>query len=127
MNNNITESYCSYEVSKLLKEKGFNIYQPTQYESGVNKQTVYNYTQSQCEFFGDVYYRPTHALVIEWLRVNFGIWIVINFANKTQWYFDCNKVNTSGKEKRLYSSNYLFVSPQEATEAALLYTLINLI
>lgn len=23
MNNNIEESYCSFEVSKLLKEKGF--------------------------------------------------------------------------------------------------------
>ena len=34
MNNNIEEAYCSFEVSKLLKEKGFNCLCNTHYSYG---------------------------------------------------------------------------------------------
>ena len=68
---------------------------------------------------------PTHALAIEWIRVNFGIGIAISpkrgFEFKWYVYF------YNGKELLGEIKFAFFNSPQEATEAALLYTLKNLI
>ena len=102
INNNIQESYCSLEVSKLLEEKGCTL--------GENKDGLI-----------------THALAIEWIRVNFGVWVVVNFANKNKWYFDCNRIGFSGEKKRIYSSDYDYSSPQDAIENALKYVLEELI
>lgn len=102
INNNIQESYCSSKVRKLFESKGCTL--------GEHRDGLI-----------------THSLAIEWLRVNFGIWVVINFANKDQWYFDCKKVGlTSGKEY-LYKSDYNYSSPQEAIEYGLKYVLEELI
>lgn len=148
MNNNIQEDYCSFKVSKLLKDKAFDV---ACIEGYTRKGKFVTIDKSQESFFGGAsrsyrnsellaYYEPygksewsveyttaTHALAIKWIKENFGIHIVVNFANKSQWYFDCNKIGCDGKEKRLYQSDYNYKSPEEATEAALLYTLQNLI
>ena len=65
--------------------------------------------------------------IIMWLYEKHGIWIVVNFANKTQWYFDCNKIGFDGKDKKLFQSNYNYNSPTEAYEAAIEYCLNKLI
>lgn len=102
MNNNIQESYCSYEVSKLLKEKGFGV-------------------PNQLAFTGR---GITHALAIEWVRVNFGIWIFPDVTTGfEEWTGTAVKKGSSDLLCRLTPFN----SPQEATEAALLYVLNNLI
>nr|HMT01791.1 hypothetical protein [Burkholderiales bacterium] len=75
----------------------------------------------------DYVQKITLTLAIKWIFENYGIWISVNFANKNQWYFDCSKFGTSGKEKNLYWSNYDFNSSQEAYQAAISYTLLNLI
>lgn len=67
-----------YEAAKLLKEIGFNFYQPTQYSEGSNPTTTYNYTKNQCKLFGDVYYAPTQALAQKYLRENHNIDITIH-------------------------------------------------
>jgi len=131
MNNNIQESYCSFEVSKLLKEKGFNIYQSTQYSEGAT--TLYNYGIGQCRLFGDLYYRPTHALAVEWLRVNYDIEVytkilpgtVSNYGTTRQWQWWINNY----KDPLWYYGDTVsefYNSPQEALDAGLLYTLNNL-
>lgn len=105
MNNEIQEAYCSFEVSKLLKEKGFNIYQ------------------------------PTHAIAIEWLRINFGIWIDIGYEPETgtdmlnepykiEWYSMVSKIGYLNLDIPTF---HQYNTPQEATEVALLYVLNNLI
>lgn len=145
LNNNIEESYCSFEVSKLLKEKGFNIYQSTQYSQGVNKTTIYNYSERQCTLFGNLYFRPTHALAIEWLRINFNIELnAVRYTysggvyqGKKYMYYVCqynekydHELPESNEHWILneYKSNgYDFNSPQEAIEAVLKYVLTNLI
>ena len=118
INNNIQESYCSFEVSKLLKEKGFNCYTNTWHQRGngivgdvVGKSDRYN---SKGEAYTSC---PTHALAIEWIRVNFGIWIYSNQTSLGNWIGHMNSLET-----KLY-----YNTPQEAESEALWYVLKKLI
>lgn len=115
MNNDIQETKCSFEVSKLLRQKGFsqrtqsfffedgefrenNIIEATNSDYGLefimhhgdsienwNDNFLTNKSGGRC--FGcsksrgyfETYSSPTHTIAIEWLRVNFGIWINIYF------------------------------------------------
>lgn len=134
INNNIKESYCSFEVSKLLKEKGFE------------NEFCQCYTEDR-EFYispnllGEritgkkrpaTIPAPTHAVAIEWLRVNLGIWIEIRHINT----YKINGFNLiiwkygEGDYHSIYTKDggyIVFESPQEATEAALKYVLEELI
>lgn len=82
---NIKERFCSREVSKLLKEKGFN--EPVHYE--------YHYTISEPQFHkklhnfnGDEYSNcetewfsaPTHQMALDWLRQVYNIHIYIEMG-----------------------------------------------
>lgn len=67
MNNNIQEDYCSFEVSKLLKEKGFDVKGNNAYTvtsdgkcSGRVSSVSYKYIESISAI-----YKPTHALAIK--------------------------------------------------------------
>lgn len=173
MNNNIKESLCSFEVSKLLKEKGFKV--PTlcyYFEDGEFRQNELiettgmdygsEFTIEYQEFlenwnnnclrkkngdrcFGcdkskgyfETYSSPTHAIAIEWLRVNFDINIHdYHIAETDTWGADVYKLvhdynKTRNGDCLLYSpilnNETLFKSPQEATEASLLKVLKELI
>lgn len=146
INNNIQETYCSFEVSKLLKEKGFgvicNCMWTGEYDYTIFNKTDSNYvtkfhnglkyecaslfnwneiiSQTSTEYFN----APTYTLAIEWLRVNFGIWIYVEIAS-------CNTFRPKAYElegnKFGVWEGYKYPTPQEATEAALLYCLTNLI
>ena len=127
INNNIQESYCSFEVSKLLKEKGFD-----------NSNCEYwdwskeNIPMHVC--------KPTHALAIEWIRVNFGYHPVLIPTVTSFWTYKIVKVISNSDDDYILGiksvsdlppykevCGYDYSTPQEATEAALLYTLQNLI
>lgn len=107
INNNIQESYCSEQVRKLLKEKGWL---PVDGETYKSVNGVFQITQS---------------VAIEWIRVNFNHDI------------ESRGVRYAGDDKSSYYQPYVngasvlyrerYKTPQEATEAALLYTLQNLI
>lgn len=128
INNNIQEAYCSFEVSKLLKEKGFDVSTETLYwlEDELNPELVYSRTPRQGfhKEYGGSLLAPTHSVAIEWIRVNFGIWVSVEIAS-------CNTFRPKAYEldgdKFGGWEGYKYSSPQEATEAALLYTLKNLI
>ena len=79
LNNDLQESYCSYDLSKILKDKGFDANCKTFYYHGsfinlpegsivsdewVNERLVSNTTTK----------RPSHSLAIDWIFVNFGIY-----------------------------------------------------
>lgn len=149
MNNNIEEDYCSFEVSKLLKEKGFDCECKYSYENALksrkNKQDGYSgpfgykkgelnidssWNKNSLLTSNDVWYccsRPTHSLAIKWIRENYQIEvgnICIRF----------NSPKKKGYQYIIISNNYHsfeqmgeFDKPEEAIEAALLYTLTNLI
>ena len=134
MNNNIQESYCSFEVSKLLKEKGFKIpvllawddedgYLTSSYVKDVFKPLNYNTSTYKTS-------KPTHALAGEWVWVNLGYWIEITCDT---WHPTKEKrfeFRICGKETDYDSSfigeNGYYTTSYEAMEAALLYTLNNL-
>lgn len=169
--NNIEESYCSFEVSKLLKEKGFGVATSTYYkepgklitsfkDSGCSEEEYYfdvtdfyenwndgaviNKDGNRCYGcshnigYVDTYSAPTHAIAIQWLQVNFGIWISIELVDNTRIfnYFPCittmkdreyNDEDMIDQAKYYYLTELGAKTSQEATEAALLYALTKLI
>ena len=99
----------SFEIAKLLKEKGLDIEKPNFYNShGQLKTTVQ-------DFFIPRYEAPTIAEVVMWLYEKHGIWIGLTHQhNKFFWSFGSYQTQE-------------FNSPTEAYEAAIIYTLKNLI
>lgn len=129
MNNNIQEDYCSFEVSKLLKEKGFNIplnlyYNP--FSGRLMKESVLKIQNSHKQSIN----APTHSLAIKWIRENFGIHIygfLFSITTKKYSWEIWDDKNEKVYQHESDSDKWGFNSPEEATEAALLYTLKNLI
>ena len=75
----MTEQLISKETAILAKEKGFNIYQTTQYSQGVNPTTTYNYSLNQWKLFGnELYAAPTLSLLQKWLREKHNLYICIS-------------------------------------------------
>lgn len=122
MNNNTIEDYVSFEVAKLLKEKEFNAYCNWYYDANKDPQLSYcsNSTLSSTVRVA----RPTHALAIKWIRENgfTDIWVEPFFSKDPKVYIP----------QIWHRGEFIdSVPPQEsfflANEAALLYTLQNLI
>lgn len=141
----ITEYYVSYEVAKLLKEKGFNERSIASYDSKGQLQEGYGYwnkTPIWCA-------APTHQMAMAWLRETHNIFIDVHlsFAEDPDAYpavyyvyiLDAKSGNSLlEKAANICELNPLmnvndhnilinFDSPEEAIEAALKYTLENLI
>lgn len=141
LNNNIQESYCSFPVSKLLKEKGFD---------QEDCQPIYMYpdgTPIGEEIFEKKdkfpvstwieFKKPTHTLAVEWIRVNFGIYISISIMGDIDmpsntiksksygWILSDMKLDETSVGAQHFEKH--FNSPHAATEAALEYVLTNLI
>lgn len=145
INNDIKESYCSFEVSKLLKEKGFKVPCMGQYsvkgelvlyfqqesfrgfnlESEVSQEWPQNH-EWEYDGYKNLCFAPTHALAIEWIRVNFDILIEIS-----KW-----RDQPVGKELWKHAFQFFangetdgiaFKTPQEVNEAALLHVLNNML
>lgn len=138
MKNNIKEDYCSLDISKLLKDKGFKVLTKTYY-MGSGKMyewdTVLNGNNKA--YTKEIYSRPSHNVAIKWIRENFGIHIKIDWFldenNKIDWDFCIQKIGTYINEVgnsfylRDYDPENGFMSHEEATEESLLYTLKHLI
>ena len=123
----IEEAYVGFEVAKLLKEKGFN--EPCQYfyKFGSNelyKGTVFTNTQ-----IGDIFYNaPTHQMAMAYLREKYDLHIIAfpyKANNEKKWCCYVYKTfNLLGCERYM---NETLDSYEEAVEAALKYSLENLI
>ena len=126
----ITEAYVSSEVAKLLKEKGFNEPIWTRYEDGneVIFGDKYDWNNSP---MGQIS-APTHQMAIAWLREEKNILIyvypIIDLPVKNNYTFYWR---WDGKKKRHdaphIGDKHNYESPEQATEAALKYSLENLI
>ena len=109
INNNILDTTCSIEVSILLKRKGCDV--PAPYWD--------------LEDIGELYVRKlTHDLAKEWIRVNFGIWIFVDIEPKSGVYYPNIDIKAGQDYYDILDS---YNTPQEATEAALLFTLQHLL
>lgn len=147
----IKEAYCSYEVSKLLKEKGFK--ESTQFvwyehlpspnathnsEIGKPKRD-YFYWEKEGErnslwtndspipsyINGEVYSCPTHQMACAWLRKK-GIYIEISIAittdDKVYYHANVGTISNAWKLVDEWNDSY-----ENSVENALKYTLENLI
>lgn len=125
MNKQITEDYVSYETAVLLKEKGFP---QSEYAN-----TLPYYTQNKNLYFGDIntvrqrFYNeaiaPSQSLALKWLREERNLYIEIR-RNLNTFYYGW-KVEEGMSEKVIF--DYKYDSYEKAVEAAIKYTLENLI
>ena len=144
----ITEDYVSFEIAKLLKEKGFPqeydiyhsmVYNEEDYEDEYEVQrmvletrlikagTLSSYPigvpEPKC-------YCPTHQMAMKWLREEKNIFIVIephvyDYINEKNKSYSCSLWVGDNYYEYLESKDY--PSYEEAVEAALKYSLENLI
>ena len=152
----IKEAYCSFEVSILLKEKGFNEstrlvwYEHLPSSNATHNSEIgkpkrdYFYWEEEGErdslwtnnfpvpsyISGEVYSCPTHQLAMAWLREEKNIFIVI----EPHAYNYIDEKNSSYDYSLWIGDNYYenpskedFPSYEETVEAALKYCLENLI
>ena len=76
----ITEDYCSYELAKLLKEKGFDEPCLQMWECGPDKKYLFR-LQSSCYqniTEEDSCLAPTHQMAMKWLREKYQLLISVD-------------------------------------------------
>lgn len=133
----IQEAYCSYEIAKLLKEKGFDELCKYLYKDNSERYTLASTCyQNVCDD-GECLC-PTHQMAMRWLREVHLIHIYAEYKAffqekpKKEYYHWMPFVRTL-PNCPIYNSgfpNYLDIycdSHEEAIEAALKYTLENLL
>ena len=140
----------SFELAKLLKEKGYDLSTEGFYTKPKCKlfaidehgryYPIVNKTQSSFDGKALVYFHgkavvlkeenyynaPTIAEVVMWLYEKHGVWTVVNVNIMGSWYFE----HFDLKEKRnaqFKPTDTHYDSPTESYEAAIEYTLNNLI
>ena len=122
----ITEDYVSYEVAKLLKEKGFDEYCYKFYD--YNSKEIYKETLHCCNSRSDDYSAPTLQMAMKWLREVHNIFIEIGVSIDLNgdYHFGYTILD---KECKYVRRGYTFFdwSYEDAVEAALEYCLEILI
>jgi len=138
MDKKINEDYVSFEVAKMLKEKGFNVNDCKNSPNyAYNKNGVFSGPSWDTE-----YYAPTQQMVIKWLRTVYNLCVFVfpsyvdqHFHNGWALYPECD-----GKWEWCASKNdgsiatfgydvngHYFNSPEEATNELILYALENFV
>lgn len=122
----ITEDYVSFEIAKLLKEKGFDSEDCFAF---YNKNGEIGFLQT----FGDItdYYdlenpviAPTHQMAMKWLREVHDLWCEIAPEGKGLW---CAEIYSLREEEFIPGSIiHKNKSYKESVEAILKYCLENL-
>lgn len=125
----IQEAYCSFEVSKLLKEKGFDERCRNSYNL---EGKFYVHTQWHYPITTIGYVTPTHQMAMAWLREVHNLFIEIRVGEiEGRTWYDFDIIPINGREIDWdHYTNLPFVelnSYEEAVEAALKYVLKNLI
>lgn len=104
----ITEDYCTYDISKLLKEKGFD------------GQTHGNMSEIPCMCY------ITHQTAMKWLRERHNLCISL-YAAAYRFGFTIDKCDTGSNICNDDVLDEELLTYEEAVEAALKYVLENLI
>lgn len=107
------EQYVTFEVAKLLKEKGFDW----------DTDKVYERNIMACRY--EDYPMPTQQMVCRWLREEKGIHPELELCIDNEFSFTIYKLD--GYRTVLYEASHCWAKPEDAIEAALEYCLINLI
>lgn len=124
----IKEAYCSFEVAKLLKEKGFD--EPCYGRYSVRSKEFHLDTTKPCNNGGNfLYSAPTHQMAMKWLREMHGIFIAIN-NDDLDFNWQCYDLINRGStlDPKILSESYAgYKTYEDAIEEALKYVLENLI
>lgn len=120
----ITEDYCSFEIAKLLKKKGFDIPCRQAYFNGsLVDYTMYGF----CD--GELLDCPSQSLALKWLREvrNLHIyakpyWPQGDMRNKMSWQGFIVDLNTINGDSQCYADSF-----EEAIENRIRFALENLI
>jgi hypothetical protein len=126
MNNKIEPYYVDFNTAKWLKEKGFNESTLTYWSKrdGLieNEITLRNHN-GRGEWGTS---RPEQHVVVEWLRINHGIWIQVSISRYGVFY--CNILQNQKTKNLDIPMSYEMIcqlndfnSPQEAYSAAFDY------
>jgi hypothetical protein len=124
----ITEDYCSFEVAKLLKKKGFDELCIFKYNSeGVRMKAGVAIDEWQnSELDDDECSCVSHQMAMKWLREIYDIFIVIRRGlTGTGWVYSHEIYKDSQCWYARYGASY--DTYEEAIEAAIKYCLENLI
>lgn len=120
----IKEDYVSFEIAKLLKEKGFN--EPTlAYAYGQDMVAYYSQPRVTDDYNVESgrYPLPTLQMAIKWLREIHNIAIDTEWEHS--WYAYVKPMTANPFEDDHYQC--ISIKYEEACEAAILYCLENLI
>lgn len=136
----IKEDYVSFEVAKLLKDKGFNEQCSSTYDIAVSGGKPIFYKYDVLQFFPDgmknsddkygmVISAPTNQMAMKWLREVHGLSVetfsIKGTSNICPVFWKCNVVKLLTQDRAF--NGELVGSYEEAVEAALKYSLKNLI
>lgn len=133
---NITEDFCSFEVAKLLKEKGFDEKTLSYYEDNVLCHgDWFEWNRSPLGHIA----APTHQMAMKWLREVYHIEINITFGfpfidgkQQYKYFWSIVRVCDSYLEYPMDDPNSAFYneemadSYEEAVDKALKHSLENL-
>ena len=133
----ITEDYCSFEVAKLLKEKGFDAEcraAYTNYGKLFTTQIQQYITNALCSkgYLWDCT-APTLQMAMQWLRKVYNKHCDVSYDIDLNWFFQIidlkETVEYDYPEPKYYHSENEtgFNTHEEAAEAAIKYCLENLV
>lgn len=131
----ITEDYVSFEIAKLLKEKGYcNISIVFYKENGelVHHNVPLN-NNGISDTLGVFYEAPTLQMATKWLRIKHNLHCNINYDFRLGWCIQIISLKENIEDHYTEMKTYLpnkatnYPSCEEAYKAAIKYCLENLI
>ncbi len=134
----ITEDYVSFEVAKLLKEKGFDEQCTHMYDSQHTSYSTFEQCRQITRNNSDwIHYvgklnicpiaAPTHQMALKWLRDERNIHIKVHCSGYRNYLVYAQSLITAFPDFCIESATCSFNTYEEAVEAAIKYCLTNLI
>ena len=121
------EAYCSYEVSKLLKEKGFDEECTHYYSCEDNELIEYTYgVNSRNSKNCDICTSPTHQMACAWLREK-GVYMSIDTVISSSGNIIYFNIDTYSENSGWNHPVDFYDSYEDAIETAIKYALEKLI
>jgi hypothetical protein len=124
----IKEAYCSYEISKLLREKGFDEECFGAYTETNHNVTMFTGQIKNSEYGISMYTAPTHQMACAWLREIYYIFIEIGTSIDLNGNYHY-RYSVLNKECNYVRKGYTDFDwkYEDAVESALKYSLENLL
>lgn len=122
----VTEDYCSFELNKLLKEKGFDA--PVNMTYDTKGIIAAKWIDPSLDYISRdwMFPRVTHQMALKWLREVHNICISVDVKIGGGKYYVCISSTENGLSHGVLEDE-VWDTFEEACEAAIKYCLTNLI